>query len=175
MKRKYKVAHVIIILAAAVAIVAAVLIKKRAKECAECSLSGSLNLIADSKTATAQVSPTASSTPSPLDWRMYKSTEFGFQLTFSDVWEGYTVAKNSSPADTHAVTELDVTMPNKAIPLVLFVYDSGAYESSFAGTKLGQSSKYVFTYRTDDTLSSSSSTITEKEIADRLTTFQLTK
>jgi hypothetical protein len=173
-KTKHKIALIVIIIAVAVGAITLVLIKKQ-KECLDCDQLKNLTVNKSSQTAS---SPTAVSTESggssaSADSHIYKNIQYGFQLTFSDIWEGYVVNVHVPPADSHAVSQLDVTMPNKAVPLVIFVYNAADYQDSFTGTKLEQSAKYVFTYRTDDSLSSSTSTITEKEIADRLATFKI--
>ena len=174
MRTKHKIALAVVVVGFVGAALSWYLIKKNpCPDCLESAKIG-LNQAAESAIAT----PTATIvllSPSPTANLIYTNSKYGFEITFSDVWTGYVVIEKPAPSGTTVSAELDVVMPNSAIPLVLYVYPISAAGTELVGTQISQSSQYIFTYRTDDSMSSSTTTITEKEIADRLATFKLTK
>jgi hypothetical protein len=71
-------------------------------------------------TVTKSPSPTAIS-----DWKIYRNTEYGFQLTFTDAWVGYRVYKeqlinNSGASYIFAVPTKDKTFSDIGVPAGYF-------------------------------------------------------
>jgi len=139
MKTKHKIALAVIIIGVIGAVISWYLIKKQ--PCPDCLESAKIdiNQAAESKT----VIPTATTTvcPSPTPNLIYRSSKYGFEITFSDVWTGYTVAEKSAPSGVSATAELDVVMPNSTVPLVFYVYPISAAQDQLLGTKISQSSQ----------------------------------
>jgi hypothetical protein len=173
MRTKHKIALAVVIVGFVGAALSWYLIKKH--PCPDCLESAKINLNQAAESATVTSTLAIVSSPSPTANLIYKNSKYGFEITFSEVWTGYVVNEKPAPSGTTVLAELDVVMPQGAIPLVFYVYPISAAGTELVGTQISQDGQYIFTYRTDDSLSSSTSTITEKEIADRLATFELTK
>jgi hypothetical protein len=174
MKTKYKIALVIIILAVVAAAVVLVILKREKKTCDESSGICPTNLATATPNAGLSASVTAAASQTPDDWRVYKNTDYNFELTFSDVWKGYEV-KKSTPTD-QAEAKIEFVLNGKYIPLTLLVYKTDVWNNTLRDVNhaniLGQSGDYIIIYQTWDTPPPELAQITEKEIAAVAKTFK---
>ena len=180
MKTKVKIALIIILAAALVGAVVLYLINKKQKGCDNCNSLEGIQINSDD-TTTVTGSPVASTAPSvsaPTDSLVYTNSTYRFKITLSEVWKGYLVEKVSAPTDPLAEAQFDFVLggsSQRAVPLSIYVYPIGKVSGGLTGsTEIARSSQYVFGYRTWSSAPSDFQQITEKEIADRLATFQLT-
>lgn len=105
-------------------------------------------------------------TPTPSGktaWKTYKNTEYGFQLTFTDAWEGYRVIKGSTTNGSSSGDEYPnyyIELPTSdpayktgyALPFSITVYTLEVFEKlkgidyeRAKNGELGRNSNYIFT------------------------------
>jgi|SRR3989344_1372917 len=108
-------------------------------------------------TPSATTTPSTTKTDSTDGWKTYTNLEYGFTLTFGDLWKGYKV-KNTT-VDSASTITYHFTMPYSDIE-ASEVNDKGYYSILFVniftkdeyskvenkGLLLGTSDTYVFTY-----------------------------
>jgi hypothetical protein len=173
MKTKYKIALVIIILAVVAAAVVLVILKREKKTCDESSGICPTNLATATPNAGLSASITAVASQTPDDWRVYKNTDYNFELTFSDVWKGYQ-AKEATPIN-ESEAKIDFVLKEKVLMSIL-VYKTEMWNNSAKGkvpaTELGKSGDYTFVYQALETPPPELAQITEKEIAAVAKTFK---
>lgn len=143
------------------------------------------DLGAPSQTVAPTVSPSASPTPTP-DWHLYQNTNYNFQLSFSDAWQGYQVSKVSDLSGI-SLARYDVQLKTTdkkfessgflANPLIIYVVYKSSWNELPKGTvnwtKLGESEKYVYAYATWGVPAKDLGQITDKEIANVIKTFKV--
>jgi len=170
MKFKHKFALGLLMLAAIVAIVATVLIYLKKKNQA--------NEICPASSSQSPSAPEGTKTSVADSWKVFQNTKYGFQITFSDVWQGYQAKENSSLPD-QALYRLDFTLKGDVVPLSVVVYERSVWdtlpENTRRFTEVARNDDYVFVYSTWESTPAAFSTLTEKEIANVLKTFKLTK
>lgn len=115
------------------------------------------------KKTTASTPSTSSTTPSTTktdntdSWKTYTNSEYGFTLTFGDLWKGYKV--NESTIDSASTITYHFTMPYSGIEasetndegfypiLSVNIFTKDEYNKvENKGLLLGSNNSYVFTY-----------------------------
>ncbi|MDH4358504.1 MAG: hypothetical protein OEV37_00950 [Candidatus Berkelbacteria bacterium] len=176
MKRKLRIALIIILVAALAAAVVLYLISRGQKECDSCnSLEGvQINSSTASAVSTPIASVSKSSSPQTSSL-VYENSIYKFKITLSEVWKDYSVEKATAPSDQSAEIQLDFVLPSssgRAVPLSILVYPIDKVSEKLTGSvEIKRNSQYVFGYKTWSAAPSDLQQVTEKEIADRLETF----
>ena len=184
MKRKTKVVvGFLVIILAAIAIVSALfLLKREEKTQIEAVPTPGAN---PSDTSSPKPAVTIVDSTKTEDWHIYNNTDYGFRVTFSDIWKGYQTKIVSAPkekVDAEIEFTLSTTDPiysskgGKATPLIIYVYKSSNWneesQAQFPQTKIAECQGFVFTYSTWEEAPQDFQGLTEKEIADTLKDFQ---
>ena len=149
-------------------------------------------------TSTTTTSDSATTTDETADWKTFTNSEYGFQLTFNDKWQGYKAAEKK-PAYTGATDSIVFSVPTKDSswksqenglwnPFTIYVFtpaqwavvkDSTNAENAsnpdYIPTDLiKQNSSYVFTYNTaQDNPSDGEAILTD--VKNIISTFQFTQ
>ena len=181
-KTKYLIGLIIIVIAIAAVIAALFLIPRTKKNQDEA-------VPTPMPKASQTGSPQASTTviPSNLqdNWKLYNNSTHGFQIKFSDIWQGYQTQETQNPKpQILSQISFDVKTTDKqfasagglATPLNIYVYSADGFNESlltaFPQTKVGECKGYVFTYSTWEEPPSDLQGLTDKEIADTLKSFK---
>lgn len=184
MKRstKFTTGFIIIVIALAAGIMALVLINKN-----QTKISTAVPTPMISADQTLSVTPSTTVIPSTnsSDWHIYQNTSYGFQITFSDIWKGYSIQQDTVPkpqVEAQYSFFLPTTDPKyeksgkRASPLVLYVYKDSNWndttKAAFVQTQLANCSGFVFTYSTWEEPPLDLQTLPDKEIANTLKAFK---
>lgn len=187
MRKKNKIALIIILIAMIAGATSWVLIKKNQskQDCNNPNSTGSSNgeckvdlgsIQSATSTSTAQnPTPTSSTTVSSSD--LYRNAQYGFEITFNSAWKGYTVSQKS---EDKAEVVYDIGIPTKdsniangiAVPLTVKIFNKADYQASPTLTKITENDKYVFAYSIWEQAPSDAA-VTEKDIANVISTFKL--
>ena len=101
---------------------------------------------------------TTASTAATVDWKTYTNSTYGFQLTFTDSWKGYSIKQSSlagigtGVSNPSALYNITVPSTNNKNVMTIAIYTTDAYTQSVAaadpgpGKVLGKTAKYVITY-----------------------------
>lgn len=190
MRKKNKVALIIILIAIIAGATSWSLIKKNkakqncttndpANSNGECKVDLSSIQAAASLSASTDVSATSSpaSSSGVVSGDLYNNKQFGFDLTFNSAWKGYTVSQRT---EDKVEAVYDFSIPTKdtnykngyAVPLTIKVYSPANYPTNSQLTKIKQTDAYIFAYTIWEQAPSDSA-ITEKDIANVISTFKL--
>jgi hypothetical protein len=184
MKRenKYKIGFTIIILAAIAVVVVFVLLRKDQKNQVEA-------------VPTPQVDASNTSSPEPgttivdsnklSDWHVYDNMDYGFRVTFTDIWKGYEVKTAHAPKEqVESAISFDLKTSDQkysasggvATPLTIYVYKENKWNDEskalFPQTEVARCQGFVFTYSTWEEAPQDIQGLTDKSIADTLKGFQ---
>jgi len=191
MRTKYKVAFIILIVASLAVIFSAVALKARSKK----SGSPSTTTTPTSSATAGGKDDKSSSTPSATKTvqeahsssKTYKNTDYGFEVTFPDSFEGYEVKKAEISGEgmvaryTVLIPTSDTKYSNlvdgKASPMEFFVYNKTFWEGSnrpgVRSSEIIKSDKYVYTYSTWESSPEDKKTLTDKDLVKVIETFKL--
>lgn len=127
--------------------------------------------------APAQTSASAATTVVPDDALIYKNTDYGFQITFNNVWKGYAV-KPVGVGNTRSKAALSIYLPSESkSPLTIYVFEKNVWSSidknTLSSTKVAENASYVFSYSTWESPPANLVTITDKEIANIINSFTI--
>lgn len=184
MKREKKyLAGFIIILVAALAVVAATYILK--KQESDKSKAVPAPQISSSQTVSPEASATLVESNKLEDWHVYQNSDYGFRLTFTDIWKGYEAETTKTPKPQVAASvafklktsdEKYTSSSGFAVPLTIYVYKEKDYndetKSLFPQTQLLSCEGYIYAYSTWEEPASDLQGLTEKSIADILKGFE---
>jgi hypothetical protein len=186
MRKKNKVALIIILIAVVAGATSWALIKKNNAK-PDCDTTDPANLNGECKvdlssiqsatsTSTAQ-NPTPTSTTAANFSDLYHNAQYGFDLTFNSAWKGYTVSRKS---EDKAEAVYDIGIPTKdsnitngiAVPLTVKIFNKADYQANSTLTKITENATYVFVYSIWEQAPSDAA-VTEKDIANVISTFKL--
>lgn len=186
MRKKTRLAFIVIVIAVVAGSLSWVLIKKnKTKEDCNTDTSGSGECKVDlgkvspdskssssSATAALSVSPTATKSS-----YLYRNEQYKFELTFNAAWDGYSV-KERSEQGAQAIYDFLVATKDKnyanslATPLTVKIYLKDNYPANTNSTKIKEDDKYVYAYSIWEQ-NPSDTAITEKDISKVISTFKL--
>lgn len=125
--------------------------------------------------AKAGVSSTAAKSQTAVEG-LYTNSGYGFSLTFTSEWNGYNASAGEKKDITGFVGSVEFKLPNiTEVPLTVYIFDKQSNESVLSqvhATKISTGDKYLYGYSTWEN-SPSSIQITDKSIANLITTFKL--
>lgn len=111
----------------------------------------------------------------------YSNDKYGFELYFPETWKDYQINEVGEMDGPEKVISVGFSTDDSkftdgiATALRILIYRTQDWEAKKQGTKITQNSQYVFSYLTWEEAPSEKKTITEKEIAEVIKTFRLTK
>lgn len=188
MKKKIKIAAIIIVLAVAIIAVATYLIGRGQEEppaidkCQTCRLDSNLVSEVASKETKAKT-PVPTQVTSGLK---YTNTDYGFKIDLTEVWKDSIIEEEEAEGAIKKIVFYFKTADKRfeefdylAPALSIYIYDKQKWESMDPGTKssieIASNDKYYFSYSIWNSPPQDLEYITEKELVDVLETFELTK
>ncbi len=176
---KVKTGLLVVVVLLGVCIVCLVLLKRTnnsRQQSAATSATASVDESATVSSSTAAKKSTTAATTSTADKRLYSNSQYGFSLSLTDEWDGYSVAAGGKKDVAGFVGSLEFKLPNiSEVPLTIYVFDKQSDESVLSqlhATKISTGNKYLYGYSTWESAPASTN-ITEKSIANLVTTFKL--
>lgn len=180
-KSKIKLGVGVLVFFLCVAIVCLVLIRKQRSQDGKTDpqtatvTQTATQAVSETVSAKAGVSSTAAKSQTAAEG-LYTNSGYGFSLAFTSEWDGYTVAAGEKKNITGFVGSAEFKLPNiTETPLTIYVFDKQSDESVLSqvhATKISTGDKYLYGYSTWEG-SPSSVQITDKSIANLITTFKL--
>lgn len=178
-KTKAKIAGIILIVCALAIVVSVIALKNHRSKTDSGDGAGVTPAasLSDTAVVSSQSAISATATVKPSDSLVYKNTDYGFQITFNDVWKGYTV-RPIDFRDSYARAILGVYLPNEnKSPLTIYVFEKNVWDkidkSTSRSTKVAENSAYVFSYSTWEEPPANLVIITDKEIANIIKSFTI--
>jgi|GEM_PF-1851499 len=180
-KTKYQVGFWIIVVAAIAAVAVFYFLNRQQKTQDEAVPTPMANA---SDTASPKAGITVIQSEKTDDWHAYSNADFGFRISFSEIWKGYEVKTTLAPK-AQVDAQIEFTLPTsdpkysatgRATALTVYVYkDSNWNETTktlFPQTEVSSCKGFTFTYSTWEEAPQDLQGLTEKEIADTLKGFQ---
>jgi len=181
MKIKNRIALVLLILAIVIA-VGTLFYAKKIKKGEKNPSSSTSQTVSSSSSAQSSGQPTISATKVATIWPKYTNSQYGFEMSFSDIWKDYKLTASSTNGSYEAEIDFNLATADTkyekkiATPISVFVYKPSIFSAladSEKSIEITRDSKYVFSYKVWNEPPSDLQGFTDKELADTIKSFKL--